>query len=89
MNKLIQLILTTFLVGPGLLPAELQAQPVLTGSRYRPDQILVKPKTSINGLTEIHGRVGVQVRKTFSRFGGLQIVTLPPRSERRSIARGV
>jgi subtilisin family serine protease len=63
-----------FFAGLGLL----SAQPLAPQARYRPDQILVKPIVAVDELAVAHTRLGSQVRKTFPRFGNLQVVTLPP-----------
>ena len=53
----------------------------VTGSSvWRSDRILVKPKAQASrlALTTHHQKVGATVKRTFSRFGGLQVVQLPP-----------
>lgn len=54
--------------------------PQLLGQEFphRPDIILVKPKAGTTELAAIHGRLGTQVRKSFQRFGNLQVVKLRP-----------
>lgn len=64
----------TFFAGLGLLSAQPLAQP----PRYRPDHILVKPTVPVTELAVVHAQMGTQVRKSFARFGNLQVVKLPP-----------
>lgn len=69
---------TAFLVLGCLLPQLAAGQLAPQQARYRADQILVKPKTGVNELGQVHALLGGQSRKSFSRFGNLEVVRIPP-----------
>jgi len=72
MKKLASVLVLS--AGVGLLSAELVGQEAL----YRSDQILVKPAVPADELTAFHAALGTEVRKTFPRFGNLQVLRIPP-----------
>ena len=61
------------------LSASASAAPPSKSTKYRPDQILVKPVkgVAISQMASRHAALGAQVKHTFAAIGNLQIVKLP------------